>query len=416
MMREPISSSAPRVPRARSLRARMLRTLILRALIPGTGAPPGRRRVREVSPCRHERQHGVAIISALLVVALSAILVAGILWRQQVQIRRIENQRLIDQSEWVARGTIDWARLVLRSAADTSPIDYLGGVWAVPIAETRLSDLLGKFGGSAGGDLEDANDTWVAGSIEDAQAKFNLRNLASANALGVGEVDPTQVQALQKLLAELGLSSELAGPAAQYVRSSLQYSLGRTRQSVASNPSASSGVPGIPNAPVPQQGGADGPFTSKPGLADGDDDSASRPLPIDSPEALLDIPGFTPEVVARLAPFVTVLPTVTPINVNTASAVVIAALVPGLSLSSAQGLVSTRDQIFFVSTSDFVNRAQALVGPALQVGFTNVDVRTSYFILHGQIRRGRAQLHRDALIYRDTLTHATRIVSVEDAL
>ena len=38
---------------------------------------------------------GVAIISALLVVALSAILVSGMLWRQQVQIRRIENQRLL---------------------------------------------------------------------------------------------------------------------------------------------------------------------------------------------------------------------------------------------------------------------------------------------------------------------------------
>jgi general secretion pathway protein K len=365
---------------------------------------------------RRERQRGVAIITALLVVALSAILVAGILWRQQVQIRRIENQRLINQSEWVARGTLDWARLVLRSAADTSPIDYLGGVWAVPIAETRLSDLLGKFGGSAGGDLEDANDTWLAGSIEDAQAKFNLRNLASANALGVGQVDPTQVEAFQKLLAELGLSSELAGPAAQYVRSSLQYSLGRTRQSVASTATGASGVPGVPNVPVPQQGGAEGPFSSKPGLADGDDDSASRPLPIDSVSALLDVPGFTPEVVDRLAPFVTVLPTVTPVNVNTASAEVMAALVPGLSLSSAQGLVSTRDQIFFVSTSDFVNRAQAAVGPALQVGTTNIDVKTSYFILHGLIRRGRAQLHRDALIYRDTLTHGTRIVSVEDAL
>jgi general secretion pathway protein K len=411
-MREPIPSSSPIVPRQRSLRAR-----VLRALGPWLGARTGRLRTHAVPFSPRERQRGVAIISALLVVALSAILVAGILWRQQVQIRRIENQRLINQSEWVARGTIDWARLVLRSAADTSPIDYLGGVWAVPIAETRLSDLLGKFGGSAGSDLEDANDTWVAGSIEDAQAKFNLRNLASANALGVGQIDPTQVQAFQKLLAEVGLSSELAGPAAQYVRSSLQYSLGRTRQSAAS-PTASSSVPGVPNVPVPvpQQGGADGPFTSKPGLADGDDDSASRPLPIDSMSALLDVPGFTPAVVARLAPFVTVLPTVTPINVNTATAPVIAAMVPGLSLSSAQGLVSTRDQIFFVSTADFVNRAQAMVGPALQVGLTNVDVKTSYFILHGQIRRGRAQLHRDALIYRDTLTHATRIVSVEDAL
>lgn len=373
---------------------------------------PGGLRVRELSPSRRERQRGVAIISALLVVALSAILVAGILWRQQVQIRRIENQRLINQSEWVVHGTIDWARLVLRSAADTSPIDYLGGVWAVPIAETRLSDLLGKFGGAAGGDLEVASDTWVAGSIEDAQAKFNLRNLANASATGADQIDPTQVQAFQKLLAELGLSSQLAGPAAQYVRSSLQYSLGRTRQSAVSSPIGASGVP---NVPVPQQGGTNGPFTSNPGLDDGDDNSASRPLPIDSVGALLDIPGFTPDVVARLAPFVTVLPTVTPINVNTASAVVIAAVVPGLSLSSAQGLVSTRDQIFFVTISDFVNRAQAMVGPGLQVASTDVDVRTSYFILHGRIRRGRAQLHRDALIYRDAMTHSTRIVSVEDA-
>ncbi|MFP5303973.1 hypothetical protein R2R70_22600, partial [Cobetia sp. SIMBA_158] len=50
------------------------------------------------------RERGAAIITALLVVALSAILVSGMLWRQQVQIRRIENQRVIAQAQWVARG------------------------------------------------------------------------------------------------------------------------------------------------------------------------------------------------------------------------------------------------------------------------------------------------------------------------
>ncbi|NUY36069.1 general secretion pathway protein GspK, partial [Paraburkholderia sp. JPY303] len=52
------------------------------------------------------RERGAAIISALLVVALSAILVSGMLWRQQVQIRRIENQRLLSQAQWVARGAL----------------------------------------------------------------------------------------------------------------------------------------------------------------------------------------------------------------------------------------------------------------------------------------------------------------------
>lgn len=362
------------------------------------------------------RERGVAIISALLVVALSAILVAGILWRQQVQIRRIENQRLINQSEWVARGTIDWARLVLRSGADTSPVDYLGGVWAVPIAETRLADLLGKFGGGAGGDLVSGNDSWVSGSIEDAQAKFNLRNLASPSAATGASIDPAQVQAFQKLLATLGLNGELAGPAAQYVRRSLQYSIGRTRQSMGNSLSSMTSIQGGPNVPnVPAPGGADGEFTDKPGLADGDDESAARPLPIASVYSLLDVPGFTPAIVARLVPFVTVLPTVTPVNVNTASAEVIAALVPALSVSNGQALVARRDQIFFVSVSDFTNVAQAMLPPSMQIDNSDIDVKTSYFILHGQIRRGRAQLHRTALIYRDTLTHATRVVSVDDA-
>ncbi|MFP4902772.1 type II secretion system minor pseudopilin GspK, partial [Paraburkholderia sp. BR14261] len=65
-------------------------------------------------------RRGAAIISALLVVALSAILVAGMLWRQQVQLRRIENQRLLAQAQWIARASLDWTRLVLRSEADTS--------------------------------------------------------------------------------------------------------------------------------------------------------------------------------------------------------------------------------------------------------------------------------------------------------
>ncbi|WP_240647942.1 type II secretion system minor pseudopilin GspK [Pararobbsia silviterrae] len=358
----------------------------------------------------HRAQRGVAIISALLVVALSAILVAGILWRQQVQIRRIENQRLVNQSEWVARGTIDWARLVLRSGADTSPVDYLGGVWAVPIAQTRLSDLLGKFGGGSGGDLESANDSWVSGSIEDAQSKFNLRNLASSSITTSASIDPVQVKAFQKLLATLGLNGELADPAAQYVRRSLQYAIGRTRQSSSSTQANMTSMQA-----APPTGGADGQFTNSPGLADSDDDSAPRPLPITSIYALLDVPGFTPDTVARLAPFVTVLPTVTTINVNTASAEVISAVIPLLSLSNAQGLVSQRDQVFFVSVSDFTNRASAMLPRTVTIDTSDTDVRTSYFILHGQIRRGRAELHRNALIYRDSLTHATRVVSVDDA-
>src|SRR6201999_1981720 len=132
---------------------------------------------------RARRAARVAIISALLVVTLSAILVSGMLYRQQVQIRRIENQRLLAQAQWVSRGALDWTRLILRSEADTSAgITYLGGVWGVPIARTRLSDFLGQIGDKRAGN---GSATWLSGSIEDAQARFNLRNLVASPAPGV---------------------------------------------------------------------------------------------------------------------------------------------------------------------------------------------------------------------------------------
>ena len=129
------------------------------------------------------RQRGAAIISALLVVTLSAILVAGVLWRQQVQIRRIQNQRLLSQAQWVARGAVDWTRLILRSEADTAPtVTYLGGIWAVPIAKTRLSDFLGKSGQ---GDAAEGAQTYISGSIEKSRSPATIESASPPSVQGI---------------------------------------------------------------------------------------------------------------------------------------------------------------------------------------------------------------------------------------
>ncbi|WP_157639431.1 type II secretion system minor pseudopilin GspK, partial [Burkholderia ubonensis] len=166
------------------------------------------------------RQRGAAIITALLVVALSAILVSGMLWREQVQIRRIENQRLIAQAQWVARGALDWTRMILRSEGDTAPgITYLGGIWGVPIAKTKLSDFMGKIGVGGG---DGGEDTYLSGAIEDAQAKFNLRNLVSTPAPGVLQLNAAQLQAFQRLLTTLGYDGAFAKRIALQVRAGLK--------------------------------------------------------------------------------------------------------------------------------------------------------------------------------------------------
>ncbi|MFM0664735.1 type II secretion system minor pseudopilin GspK [Paraburkholderia sediminicola] len=352
------------------------------------------------------KQQGVAIISALLVVALSAILVSGMLWRQQVQIRRIENQRLLSQAQWVARGALDWTRLILRSEGDTSAgITYLGGLWGVPIAKTRLSDFLGQIGEVR---AEQGQETYLSGSIEDAQAKFNLRNLVSSPAPGVMQLNTEQIGAYQRLLVSLGVNSQLAKNTAVQVRASLAQSATRF-QTVTS-------TTGTTATPTPQGGATGGSFTDKPGMEDGDDNAALAPLQMISVDSLLDVPGYTPEMIARLRPFVTVLPTVSAVNMNTASAEVIAAIVPGMSLSSAQAFVARRQTVFFHNVSD-VQLALTGVGvQSIAIDPSDMDVNTNYFLIHGRVQHERAEVDRTTLVYRDALTHTTRIVRVQDQL
>ncbi|MFM0741544.1 type II secretion system minor pseudopilin GspK, partial [Paraburkholderia xenovorans] len=352
-------------------------------------------------------QQGAAIISALLVVALSAILVSGMLWRQQIQIRRIENQRLLSQAQWVARGALDWTRLILRSEGDTSAgITYLGGLWGVPIAKTRLSDFLGQIGEVR---AEQGQETYLSGSIEDAQAKFNLRNLVSNPAPGVMQLNLSQIGAYQRLLVSLGVNSQLAQSTAVQLRASLAQSATRF-QTVTAGAAASA-----PIAPV-QGGGTGGSFTNTPGLEDGDNNSDVAPLQFISVDSLLDVPGYTPEMVARLRPFVTVLPTISAVNMNTASAEVIAAIVPGLNLSAAQSLVARRQTVFFRNAGDVQLALSATGAPAAAIDPSQMDVNTSYFLIHGRVQHERAEVDRTTLVYRDALTHTTRIVRVQDQL
>ncbi|MEX3555213.1 MAG: type II secretion system minor pseudopilin GspK [Burkholderia gladioli] len=362
-----------------------------------------RRRVAR-APASRAHSRGVAIISALLVVALTAILVSGMLWRQQVQIRRIENQRLLMQAQWVARGALDWTRIILRSEGDTAPgVTYLGGIWAVPIAKTRLSDFLGKIGVT---DVSGDDDTYLSGDIEDAQSRFNLRNLVSSPAPGVLQINASSVAVFKRLLVSLSIDSTLAVRVAKQIRAGLRYSATRFQNA---NP------PGNAPVAVPQGDSTLSSGNPDPGFDNGDSTDASAgasPLIPTSVDSLLDVNGVTLEIVEKLRPFVTVLPSTTPVNLNTARAEVIAALLPGLSVSSAQTLVARRENVFFRNVGDAQLALQATRVPNTLLDPTQIDVTSSYFIVHGHIEHGRAEIDRTSLVYRDPTTHTTRVVRV----
>ena len=79
-----------------------------------------------------QSSRGVAIITALLLTALAITIVASLFWQQQIQIRAVENQRLQMQKQWILRGAVDWARLILQEDGKYSTIDDLTEPWAVP--------------------------------------------------------------------------------------------------------------------------------------------------------------------------------------------------------------------------------------------------------------------------------------------
>ncbi len=292
------------------------------------------RRILAVAPVGAVRARGAAVVMAMLVVAVTATLVAGVFWRQNVIIRQAENELSYAQARWLLRGAIDWAGVILSEDARTSSVDHLGETWAVPLAETRLNEEDGR------------QPLYLAGQIHDAQANFNLSNLASASG-----VVPQEVDALRRLLAIVGLDQGLADPIAQRV-------LGSTT---------------LANGPAPTM------------------------IAVSSVEDLLAVKGMTPEAIERLRPYVTALPQPTPVNANTAPAEVLSARIANLSLADARRLTASRDRAYFRDAADVLSR----LGTPLTASNSEIAVATRYFSVEGAVTYGRARLHANALLRRD---------------
>ncbi|QBE67221.1 general secretion pathway protein GspK [Pseudoduganella lutea] len=286
-----------------------------------------------------QRQRGVAVVTALLLTTLAVTIVASLFWQQQVQVRSVENQRLHLQTRWILRGALDWARLILRQdGLDYPNFTRADGVWATPLAETRLDQYVERE--RVEGEDYDAT---LQGQIYDAQSRYNLTNLAGVKAV----IDP-EVKVFAQLLTVLQLDAGLARAAAEYAM----------RSKVA-------GQAGNGNAPLAFQ----------------------------RVEDLLAV-GFPQAAVERLRDFVVVLPEATGINVNTAPAEVLAAIDEGMSLSQAQSVVASRKRKPFNDISEFTGMLQNPVPPGI------VSVHSNYFLVLSQVRLDRAAMESWALIYR----------------
>lgn len=107
--------------------------------------------------------------------------------------------------------------------------------------------------------------------------------------------------------------------------------------------------------------------------------------------------GFDAAVRARLAPHVSVLPGMTPINVNTADPTVLMSLAPALDASAAQMIVAARESQPFTSLDAFMNLPVLFGRPLVASGLATAS---NYFQLDMHAESGRSLTRARTLVGR----------------
>jgi len=287
-------------------------------------------------PVPSRRQRGAALLTAMIIVTLVATLAAAMVWQQwrAVQVEVAERARA--QSAWILSGALDFAKLILREDLRSGRVTALTEPWATPLAEARLSTFLAVDKSNA----DDGPEAFLSGNIEDAQARYNLFNLVSQ-----GKVAPLELATLERLCQAVGIETGIAARIAT---------------------------------------GLVGASTST---------SASASL---MPKSIAQLTwlGVDEASVETLRAYVVLLPAATPLNVNTASKEVLAAVV-NIDPATAEHLLQVRQRTPFKTLADFTSKL-----PSAPAATASLDVRSSYFEVRGRLRLADRVLVEHSLLQR----------------
>lgn len=225
-------------------------------------------------------QQGIALITAILIVALASIAAAAILSSANLAIHRTQNLQESELAWWYLDGVESWVKAILQRDTEINRYDSLRDIWAMPV------------------DFLPVDEGGLRGAVSDQQGRYNLNNLAVTDA-------PSYQQQLGIFVRLFGLAT--GGD--EYQARGLAAAI-RDYVDTDSNPSGT-------------EGGEDADYL---GL---DPPRRVPNRPMASVTELLAVKGMTPQLYAKLVPYLTALPKIgTAININTAAPLLMRALTP----------------------------------------------------------------------------------------
>jgi general secretion pathway protein K len=292
-------------------------------------------------------QRGVILISALILVALAAIVATSLFFDTALAARRAAASFSMEQAVQLGAGGEALAAYALSEDKNSDDTDK--DPWAQHYGPVEVE---------AGVSLE--------AQILDEQGKFNLNTLLRKD----GKPDPDAMKVLRRLLELSGVDGKWASLAVDWMD---------------------------PDGQPETDGGEDSLYLSQtPPHRTGN-------LLLTSASELQQLPGFTREIYLKVLPHVTALPPdVQKINVCTADGVVLDALF-ALSATSANNVQYSR-----LTPEDLQRSRQngcfprkTVIGANEPLITSHIDERSSYFRLHTWLSIGTAQFALYSLMYRD---------------
>jgi len=309
-------------------------------------------------PPAPSRQRGVALITAVLIVAMASIAAVAMTHTLQLSIRRTGNILAMDQYYLYTLGSEAWARgMLIRDLRDNNQKGYdgLDEDWAKELPPTPVE------GGV------------VQARTHDLQARFNLNNLYLANESSEEEKQRVarELALFQRLLALLEIEESVAQATADWLDQDIN--------------------PQFPD------GAEDNTYLNN-----------ERPYrtgngPMGSVTELRLIQGVTQENFAKLSPYLTVLPEATPINVNTADPLLLRAVVNDLDEAAAEQLASDRKENPFKDKAAFIEKLKGLFDEN-KVKSEEIDpvisVSSRFYQLETQVRMEDVSQSLHSMLYK----------------